>query len=246
MRTKALLIAAAAMAVGVVSSEAQVYSQNIVGYVNNVAGQNYSVQSVPFDQAGGNSLTNLISNAGGAWDGSYVYVWSGTGFTVYTLDSSLSTGLGDAADATAVTPPVLNPGTCFFVNNQTPAAITNTYVGTVHIGSGTYPGTSTNVLSATGYSLVAPVIPVGGGLTSVLGLTNSAGALDGSYVYVPHIVNGSFNGYTVSTFDSGLATGFGDAADAVAVPEPVISVGGGFFFNNQSGSAVNWVQSIGQ
>ena len=34
MRTKTLLIAAAALAVGITSSEAQVYSQNVVGYVN--------------------------------------------------------------------------------------------------------------------------------------------------------------------------------------------------------------------
>jgi hypothetical protein len=34
MRTKTLLIAAAALAVGIISSEAQVYSQNVVGYVN--------------------------------------------------------------------------------------------------------------------------------------------------------------------------------------------------------------------
>ena len=42
MRTKTLLIAAAALAAGILSSSAQTYSQNIVGYVNQVLPANAS------------------------------------------------------------------------------------------------------------------------------------------------------------------------------------------------------------
>ena len=40
MRTKTLLIAAAALAVGILASSAQTYSQNVVGYVNVTLGDN--------------------------------------------------------------------------------------------------------------------------------------------------------------------------------------------------------------
>jgi hypothetical protein len=246
MRTQNVLaVAAAALAAGVVTSQAQVYSQNIVGYVNNAVGNNYSVQSVPFDAANGNALTNLVVNSG-QLDGAYVYVWGGHSFSIYTLDSTMATGVADSGDSVAVPAPVLNPGTAFIINNGTGTPTTNTYVGTVHIGSGSYPGTSTNFIAANAlYSFIAPVIPVGGGISSVCGLTNN-GSLDGDYVYVPNIVNGLFKGYTISTFDSSMATGFGDSGDNVQAPEPQIPVGGGFFFNNANGTPVTWIQSIGQ
>ena len=245
MRTKTLLMAAvAAFAASVITSQAQVYSQNIVGYVNNPVPSGFSAQSAPFDNAAGNAVTNLIPNTG-QWDGSYVYVWNGHSYTVYTLDSTLG-GIADVTDSYATNCPVLNPGTAFFLSNQTGSPQTNTYVGTVHIGSGSYPGTSTNViLASAAFSLVAPVIPVSGGISSVCGLTNSAGALDGDYIYVPKIIGGVFHGYDVTTIDSTLG-GFADVTDSTNVPEPVITLGTGFFFNNQNLQTVNWVQSLGQ
>ena len=244
MRTKALLIAAAAFAAGIVSSQAQVYSQNIVGYVNNPVPTGFSVQNNPFNNSNGNALTNLIPNTG-AYDGTYVYVWSGSTYTIYTLDSTLATGVGDASDTVAVAAPIINPGTAFYLNNQTGVGQTNTYVGSVAIS--TYPGTTTNAIPGTPlFALVSSILPIGGGISSVLGLSNT-GALDGDYVYQPSInANGQFTGYYVSTFDSTLSTGFGDASDSTAVPEPIIPLGSGFFFNNANGTPVNWIQTLGQ
>jgi hypothetical protein len=91
------------------------------------------------------------------------------------------------------------------------------------------------------------VLPIGGGISSVLGLTNSAGALDGTYLYLPIITaGGSFTGYNIVQFDSSQTTGFANATDSGAVAEPVIPVGGSFLLNNQSGAPITWVQSIGQ
>ena len=58
---KTLLMAAAALAAGIITSQAQpVYSQNIVGYVNQTFVSGYVNVANPLDNGGGNSLTNII------------------------------------------------------------------------------------------------------------------------------------------------------------------------------------------
>jgi len=83
---KTLLIAAAALVAGVISSEAQpVYSANIVGYVNQVLPSG-SLQLVcnPLDNGTntGNDVFATLPNK------SQVQLWNGTGFTAYTKTSS--------------------------------------------------------------------------------------------------------------------------------------------------------------
>jgi hypothetical protein len=259
MKTKALLIAAATLVAGVVSTEAQVYSENIVGYVNQPLLANFNALANPLDNPTGNSITNLIQNpiipafGGGYFDGSYVYIWNGTSYNIYQFDSSFDTGIADASDTYPLPPPIINPGTGFFFNSAN-TNTTNTFIGQVHIGSGTYPGTSTNTLpSSPVESFVSSVLPIGGGISSVLGLTNPSpggpgnGPLDGTYLYLPVISGtGHFSGYNIVQFDSTQTTGFANAADTGSVPEPVIPVGGSFLINNQSGAPISWVQSIGQ
>jgi len=244
MRTKTLLIAAAALVAGVISSNAQVYSANVVGYINNPAATGFSVQTAPFISSPDNSLTNLVQNVGGALDGCTVYIWKSIKYNVVTLDSALG-GVADATDSYATNCPILPAGTPFLIDNLSGSVFTNTYSGQVNVQSGSIPGTSTNPLPVLALNLVAPIIPVGGGVSSVLGLTNPGGALDGSVVYTP-IINGSGQlvGFNGSTFDSGFSTGFGDSTDTVQTNEPIIPVGKAFFFNNQSGGTVQWVQTL--
>jgi hypothetical protein len=87
---------------------------------------------------------------------------------------------------------------------------------------------------------------VGGGIASVLGLTNdAAGDLDGSVIYIPNIgLDGQVHGYVQTAFSSGSATGFVNANSGLPVAEPTIPVGGAFLFNNQAGSTWNWIQSL--
>jgi hypothetical protein len=249
MRTKTLLIAAAALAVGVASSMAQTYSQNIVGYVNLPMGVNYSMQMVPFDANGGNALTNLIQNPGGLYDGSQVFLWNGTGYDTYTLDSGFSTGVGDAGDGFAVVGPNMPAGTPFLFSNIG-ALHTNTYTGTVHMGSGSVPGTSTNMIPNLANNLLAPVIPFSGGITSALQFSNTlagvSGALDGYQIFIPTISSGgALTGFSTYTFDSGLLpSGWGDAGDGYEVPEPQIPLGTIFFFGNGTGGQVPWIQTL--
>jgi hypothetical protein len=151
----------------------------------------------------------------------------------------------------------LTPGTAFFFDNESGAVFTNTFVGTVQIDSGAYPGTSTNLISATTlWTFISPRIPVAGGVTTVCGLTNPVvdvygdGLLDGEALYIPkYNVTSSGQlpgGYTEVQFFAASPTGFVGADGSTPVPEPIIPVGGGFLFNNANGQPVTWVQSLGQ
>jgi hypothetical protein len=268
---KTLLIAAAALAAGVISSQAQaVYSQNIVGYVNGSLGGGYVNVAVPLDIPGGNSLTNIFPNpvvggnggpngGSGPLDFTTVLIWNGTGFTTYTLDTDFPTGVANGNDSAGVTPPVINPGSLVFFNNSTGNAFTNTVAGTVHVdfpatGSQTV-GTSTNILTP-GYNFVSSKIPVAGGISSVLGITNNVvggnggpnggtGPLDFATILLPNINGaGHFLGYTTITIDSDFSTGFANSNDSAAVPEPTIPVGTGFILLNNTGNTYTWTQSF--
>jgi len=192
-----------------------------------------------------NTITNIIPVFSGNYDGDIINIWTGHTYEQLTIDSSWPTGVGNASDTVAVAPPVIAPGMAIFIQN-TAGPITNTFVGTVHINGA---GSSTNAVGVTtnsvplGFTFLASALPVGGGISSVLGLP-ADGSLDGSIINIP-IINGSGNiaGFTQITIDSGQSTGFGNASDTAAVPEPQIPVGTGFLFQNTAG-AENWVQSL--
>lgn len=146
MRTKTLLIAAAAMAAGLVSSQAQtVYSANVVGYVNVVypAGQ-FVLSANPLDDG-----TNTVTSLGAALaNKSTIQVWNGSGYTTATK--------GAGTWNTNVNIPV---GAGFFVKAFT--SVTNTYVGSVVPNSGLY---TTNALPSGVLALVGSTVPVPGDL----------------------------------------------------------------------------------
>ena len=258
-------MAAATLAVGVISSQAGVYSQNIVGYVNNPTQKSFSVQINPLDASGGNSLTNVIQNTG-QWDGSSASIWNGVNYTQYYFDSNPAdypagqfTGVTDVS-GNPLTPPTMLPGQAFFFNNQSGASNVITYVGSVHVdaaaaGSQVVGGTTNVIGHAHVLNFVGSILPVGGGVSSVLQLTNAfngtGGPLDGCSINTPNFNSaGSVVGYTQYYFDAnpadypaGQFTGFTDVSGN-PLPEPVIPVGGGFFFNNQTGANVVWTQSL--
>jgi hypothetical protein len=176
MRTKNLLLSAAALAAGIVSSSAQsnVYSVNIVGYVNKpLATNQLELIQNPLD----NGTNTLNSTLGSLGTGSQAYVWNGSGYSfaskpkaVWSPDLAVPTGLG------------------FFVR-RAGAVGTNTFVGEVVADSGK---SVTNVLAANVTTLVGSLLPVAGTLNGTnLGL---ATAPTGSVIYK---WNGS--GYTFSS-----------------------------------------------
>ena len=60
MRTKALLLGAAVGAIGLATSMAQVYSVNIVGYVNTTIPTGFSIICNPLNATGGNTIGNVM------------------------------------------------------------------------------------------------------------------------------------------------------------------------------------------
>jgi len=144
MRTKTLLLSAAALAAGLVSSQAQsnVFSANIVGYVNvtNPANQ-FVMLANPLDN-GTNDLAGLLPTAP---NGAVVYLFNGGNLQP-------STKTKGAWSPNAIVP----PGTGFFLNS--PFAGTNTFVGNVAGTSNGIP-TVANILT-----LVGSPIPFSGTL----------------------------------------------------------------------------------
>ena len=147
MKNKTLLIAAAALVAGVVSSEAQVYSANVVGYANVPLAAGYTLVANPLDDGNGNQLTNLVA---GLPNKSSVVTWNGT-----TYNTAIGKGGGVWAGNT-----VLAPGTGFFV--KSPSLTTNIFVGSVIVAAG---GSVTNSLAA-GYNLVGSPVAYAGDATT--------------------------------------------------------------------------------
>ncbi len=245
---KTLLIAAAALAASVISSQAQVYSQNIVGYVNKPAKVGYNNVAAVFD-SGINSLTNIIT-PGPTWNYTLAFVWNGAGFQTYTIDSDFPTGVADPTDSFGVPSPTIGPGKAFFFFNNTGVSNTLTLVGTVHIdGAAVSPetiGRTTNTLTSSPISqFIGSVLPVGGGLGSALQLTNAGTAINYTLVQTPVIsAGGTITGFSTVTVDSDFPTGFADATDSFGVAEPQIPVASGFFFVNNTGTPQKWVQKL--
>ena len=157
MRTKILLASAAALVAGIVASNAQVYSANVVGYVNTVLPGNgqYTLICNPLDDGNGNHLTNIISAPlpGGIGQSQVAYYSGGP----QTINKTAS---GWGADHQF--PPGTGAG--FYVRNGKPGGnaptLTNTFVGTVVVLTG---GSITNDIPA-GYSLNGSAIPYAGNL----------------------------------------------------------------------------------
>lgn len=141
MRTKTLVFSAVALAAGVLSAMAQsnVFSVNVVGYVNvPLAAGSPTLLSNPLDN-GTNTLNDLV---GALPTKSSAQLWNGNGFTASSKQAS---GWNPNLS--------VPPGTGFFVTAS--ANSTNTFVGNVVVGPG---GSVTNSLT-TSVVLVGSMIP---------------------------------------------------------------------------------------
>jgi hypothetical protein len=243
MRTKITILSAAALAAGLLSSQAQVFSANIVGYVNKPMVPHFNACANPLDANISNSGTNVFPNTG-LLDGSAVLTWNGLVFKVNIIDSTSPSGFTDTIGNPS-TAPDLSPGTGFLFDNQ--AGITNfTFVGSVHGVLST--GSISNFLALAVppnvvQHLVGSVTPVGGGLISSLQCSNTAAARDGDVVQIPNIsLTGTLQAYTVRIFDSTSGTGFTDTIGNPQ-PEPQIPIASYFIYNGQSTSPA-WVQNL--
>lgn len=221
MRTKALLLAAALTAAGIASSLAQsnVYSVNVVGYVNVPVPTGYSLIANPLNSTD-NSVSNLFSanSLSGAALGSTVYTWNGAGFIG---DNNDEFGGGWASPSLS-----LPPGKGFFIKNPG-APYTNTFVGEVLTG---------NLVNTpvAGYSLISSKVPQSG-FVADLGL--SAGLGDTIYMW-----NGAgFIAINNDEFGGGWSPAPPFTVDNVKGPQ--IGVAQSFFYKNIALTAT-WVRNF--
>jgi hypothetical protein len=156
MRTKTLLIAAAALAVGIGSSLAQTYSQNVVGYYNvTVASHKYYILANQLvngsDPAQTNNDINAVFSSGFSSDPrgpvnncAQCLLWTGSGYVTYyylnAADAVTYNGDGSTAGwvdggGNPVTGVSIPQGLGAFIYNPTASAFTNTITGSVLQGT---------------------------------------------------------------------------------------------------------------
>jgi len=220
MRTKTLLAAAAIIAAGVASSQAQsnVYSLNVVGYVNTVVegGGAYNLLANPLNNtsAGGNNLTNLFPGAQPIT--SQILTWDVVNFDFAAVQPSHN---GVSWDLNVALP----VGTGFFYVNAG-STFTNTFVGEVVQGS------FANFITGSGsYNCIGSSAPIGGSFT------NAIGGL------APGITDQVFK-WDVALFDfDATQPSFNGASwDTTALN---INVGEGLFYVNANADQ-NWIRNF--
>jgi hypothetical protein len=210
MKTKTLLIAAAALAAGVMSSQAQVYSQNIVGYVNiNLTNGVLTSAATPLD-LDGTGTNNTVTTAIGTNlpSGTVIYVFNGSGYD--TLTFAPATKGGTPVWSNPVYP--LNPGDGYFILPS--ATTTLTYTGDV------LQGVLTNVYvpAAGSIWLVASQAPLAGGVETTLGYP----ANSGDVIYIYDAGTSAYNTYTFAPASKG-------GTPVWSPSEPQIAVGQSFW-----------------
>jgi hypothetical protein len=162
MRTKILFTVAAALAAGLVSSNAQVYSANVVGYVNVSVASGYTLiaNQMDLDLTGTNNSiytvvgTNLPS-------GTVVEDWTGAGF-----GSSKLSGTGKWSVNNQNVTNSMNPGSGFFINSGVATNI-------IEVGN-VFQGTNTYTIPA-GLQVVGFKVPVSGTMDTTFGYVPSKG-----------------------------------------------------------------------
>jgi len=215
MRTKTAILTAALVAAGALSSMAQsnVYSLNVVGYVNltTVNGFQMVANQLDFDGTGtNNTLATVFGTSLPSLSKVYAYNASTAAFAIATYNAGSGTWIGNTTAANAA----LQPGGGLFLQiPATATAPTVTMVGTVLQGTLSTPYVA-------GFNVISSQVPIAAG-AGALGLTNSASTLDSVYQFLP-----ATQGYgSKHTYNAGTGTWIGG--------EPQIGVGESFWYNDK-------------
>jgi len=235
MRTKTLLIAAAALAATVTASKAQtVYSQNVVGYINETITNGTLVMSANQLDTGSNTLNNVFQS--GLVSGKQqILEWNGAGYNTYTYLNSQASGSGtgwfDNHLNAVGTTNLVQPGYGFFINNGGSATVTLPTVGQVIQGTNIY----TIAKGLAMYSLPEPLAGQALNSTNV-----NFPVLSGKVQFLTWN-GGGYNTYTyLNSQASGSGTGFFDNHLNPIPSSAWPSAGAGFFINNGTSSALYW------
>jgi len=243
------------MAASLFTSNAQVFSANVVGYYNIVSPlgsvgsskKHLISNQLKGGQGGTNGISDvLVAGLGNAQSQKVnLLKWNGAGFTTYTYygptDAGNATGLWADGGGNPVNVP-LSQGEGAFIENASGVAITNTIVGEVVQG----PFAKTIAVGKAPYSIVVPVstnllvsyvrLAFGDAISQKINYLHYNVALqkfDGALTYY-------------GPTDAGNATGAwadGVGTDQTANPAFFPLVGEGFFIDNGA-PAYTWTSSF--
>jgi hypothetical protein len=230
MRTKVLLAVAALSAAGLASSMAQgnVYSLNVVGYVNLTLKPGYNLIANQFTNSTA-QINTVLTNITGLPDGATFFGWDGA-LQTFTEPANFVGTPPDGpawynADFTALVADEATPGKAYFLFNSGATDATVTLVGEVP------QGTKTQTVP-NNYGFLADFVPASQEI-----ITNGFPVADGSTVFT---WNAASQSYTEPL--NGIATPpDGPAwynADFTATVPFAPAVGQGFIYNTTGGSAV--------
>jgi hypothetical protein len=248
---KTLLIAAAALAASIISSQAQVYSLNIVGYANvPIANGARALLAIPFNigsSNGANEIWPLNGVTPTVPDGSSLLIWDSVAgkYTTYLSDSGNPPFLWDNNNGDPLSfSPKIPVGEGFFLIPS--ADTTNTFAGTVSVNV----GTSNSATLGNGVrNLVGLAVPYAGAITNGVLATGVGGAClwnDGT-IGIPE--GSSFlqwdsvaGKYTTYLSDSGSPSRWdNNNGDPILAP-PSVKVAEGFFVIPTAN--FNWVVGL--
>jgi len=241
--------------VGSASVMAQnVYSVNVVGYINVTIPPGFSILTDPLIASPDNTLNTVLNNAPNVsgvspFSGTSVFQFNnGVGFGLIEVGNSGSFGGGWSSGGSDIS---LNPGAAVFVNNISGANQVATFVGTV-------PQTSTATapnfagLSQTlhpGYNLVGSVVPLSGDVATSFSSSLGGAVNSGDFIFFfnPAIVSGhqaGFENAIVNNFSAWTGTP-GPTQPNVASngdPQTLSATQGFFYFNN--GASETWSETF--
>lgn len=219
MRTKTLLLTAALVVAGAATSMAQsnVYSLNVVGYINIPLASGYNLIANQLD--GSNNVVSTVFPT--APDGAIVSKWNPATQSFKPGDTYYA-GSGWFDDSFTPSVTTLNPGEGFFLNNPG-SATTVTITGQVR------QGTNSTTLNSN-YGFFSSVPPVVSGFS-----TNGFPAQDG--MIVSTFSGGSY--HSVGTYYAG--SGWFD--DSFVAVDPAPAVGTGFLLLNPA-TAQTWTRAF--
>jgi hypothetical protein len=235
MRTKTLLLGAAALAASVATSmAANVYSVNVVGYINVTVQPGFNIIANQLDVDGVDTISTVLNPTSiASQDGAEVLKFSNGNFSGDFYAATLSDGLGFVGWYDGITGnPSTNtipPGVGFFYNNPASSNVTLTLTGTVLQGTN-------NVALPSGFALISTIAPQAIILDTTA--TNNFPAGDGDE-YLPW-VNGNFGNadFYAATLSDGLGfIGWYDGITGAQV-YPTPAVGQGFFLSNNGAPKV--------
>jgi hypothetical protein len=264
MRTKTLILSAVALAAGLLSSQAQVYSANVVGYYNiTVPGHGRHFLANQLTNSGGITVdlkSAPVSDPNGANGTSYNY-WNNSthAYTtyVYFTDADAQFNFGTASQGNGwydggglIHNDNLNQGGAAFIINPQTTNITLTLVGQVVQGS-------YRLTVAPGYNGLSLIPPVATNLTtfaSFPGFSDPNGANGDSL----NVWDDSIQSYhtTVYFTDADAQFNFGTPSQGngfydgggtrqdLTNPNDNPKVGGAFFLIRPSTGTSNWVYSF--